>query len=67
MRYKDAETGAKLEFCKNRWIFPCSNIDLIVSSSALFIYLLNLTPVQTEHTRQSHSRTVQPEQGPKGQ
>jgi len=32
----------------------------------IFIYLLNSAPVQTEYTRQSHSRTVKPEQGRKG-
>jgi len=45
------------------WWFPIS-----VFSNFIFIYfyLLNSAPVQTEYTRQSHSRTVQPEQGRKG-
>jgi len=34
--------------------------------NVIFIYLLNSAPVQTEYTRQSHSRTVKPEQGRKG-
>ena len=32
-----------------------------------FIHLLNLTPVQSEYTRQLHSRAVQSKQGRKGQ